>query len=207
MRCPFCQNLSREDAAECLHCGFSLPKLDQFFGVPPVLSQGVADPSGAMPTAEKRRTLAGVEQFQARFPQCRFTVFLTSVKKETPLHLYSFWLFNRASLCASLATGAANHQILLVIDTAERRTSIMIGYGLEPFVGAHHLNAALDAARDELAAGNWGAASRVVLQRVGQALESIHAALSRTYGAELQQLGIKPAAKSPVVLGPGEPAY
>jgi hypothetical protein len=207
MRCPFCQNLSREDAAECLHCGFSLPKLDQFLGVPPTISAGVTDPSGLMSRADKRRTMAAAARFQARFPQCRFTVFLTSVKKETPLHLYTFWLFNRSSLCASLQTGATNRQILMVIDGGERRASLMIGYGLEPFVGAHHLNAALESARGELAAENWGSAALKVLGQLTDALQSIHAALSRTYGAELQQLGIKPKNKSALVVATGEPAY
>jgi uncharacterized membrane protein YgcG len=108
-----------------------------------------------------------------------------------PLHLYAFWIFNRSSLCARVATGAVNRDILLTIDGPGRRCSLMIGYGLEPFMSASHLTEMLDAARPRLAEGSFGTAVLLVLAKLEQLLRSLHTSLRRTYGAEESELGIK----------------
>lgn len=192
MRCPFCQSPAQEDTVECSSCGFSLPKLEQFLGVPPAVTHGIFDPKHRFSRKDRRRVQLALDRFHRKFPQMGFTVFLGNIKPETPLPLYSFWLFNRSSLCASLRNGAINREIFLTIDTDNRRAGLTIGYGLEPFVGQHHLEKILEAARAELAQGAWGLATLTVIDQFTDLLAGIHAAMRRTYGAEESELGIAP---------------
>lgn len=190
MRCPFCQTLSREDAPECVHCGFSLPKLDHFLGTPPAVQAGLTDDENLLGKADRKRLLVAIERFSRRFPQVRFNLWLGHVKKETPMHLHVFWLFNRSSLCSQLQKGAVNREVLLGVDTLNRRASLMIGYGLEPFVGGQHLHVVLDAAKVEFAAAEWRKGSQTVIERLADTLLTVHAQMRQTYGADAVDLGI-----------------
>lgn len=206
MRCPFCQNPCHEETAECSHCGFSLPKLDHYMGTVPVVKKGVSDALGILDGKSKSMINGAIERLEKRFPQVGFTVLLTDVKGEIPLHLYSFWVFNRSTICARVATGGVNRDVLLVIDIAGRRSSLMIGYGLEPFLSAQHLTEVLEAARGSLAEGHFSSAVLTVVEKLMDVLVTLHGSMRRTYGAEESQLGIAKPARNPV--GPnGEPIF
>ena len=206
MRCPFCQNPCHEETAECSHCGFSLPKLDQYLGQPPALRKGITDRVDGLNGKDVTLINSAISRLEKRFPQVGFSVLLDHVKPDVPLHLYAFWIFNRSTLCASVATGAVNRDVLLTIDVPGRRSSLMIGYGLEPFMSAAHLTEVLDAGSTRFASGNYGAAILVVIDKLEQLLRSLHTSLRKTYGAEEAELGIK---KPPLkMVGPdGQPIY
>ncbi len=191
MRCPFCQHPCHEETAECSHCGFSLPKLDQYLGTPPGIRKGVTDRLDVLNGRDMALINNAVARLEKRFPQVGFTVLLDRVKPEVPLHLYAFWIFNRSSLCAKVATGVMNREILLTIDVPGHRSSLMIGYGLEPFMSASHLTEILDAARPKFSAEHYGAAVLLVIDNLEQLLRSLHGSLRRTYGAEEVELGIE----------------
>lgn len=190
MRCPFCQNPCHEETAECSHCGFSLPKLDQYMGAMPNIKKGICDHYDALDGKSVKRIAAAVQRLEKRFPQVGFTVLIDNVKSEIPLHLYSFWIFNRSNICASVATGGVNRDVLLVIDVQGRRSSLMIGYGLEPFLSAQHLTEVIEAARAPMVAGDFGTAVIIVIEKMMDLLASLHSTLRRTYGAEEEELGI-----------------
>lgn len=206
MRCPFCQNPCHEETVECSHCGFSLPKLDQYLGTVPKVRKGISDEHGRLRGKERGSVLGAISRLEKKFPQTGFTVLIDKVKPEVPLHLYAFWIFNRSTVCASVATGAVNRDILLTIDAPGRRASLMIGYGLEPFMSAQHLTDTLEHAREELAAGDFQGAILAVLERLEGHLLQLHGSLRRTYGAEAAELGITPEA-SDLVNKDGSPVY
>lgn len=206
MRCPFCQNPCHEETVECSHCGFSLPKLDQYLGSVPKVRKGISDEHGRLRTKERSRVLGAISRLEKKFPQIGFTVLIEKVKPEVPLHLYAFWIFNRSTVCASVSTGAVNRDILLTIDAPGRRASLMIGYGLEPFMSAQHLTDTLEHAREELTAGDFQGAIVAVLERLEAHLQQLHGSLRRTYGAEPAELGIKPE-NSDMVNRDGSPVY
>jgi uncharacterized membrane protein YgcG len=206
MRCPFCQNPCHEETAECSHCGFSLPKLDLYLGQPPAIKKGITDRVEGLNGKEAALINNSISRLEKRFPQVGFSVLLDKVKPDVPLHLYAFWIFNRSTLCASVSTGAVNRDILLTIDVPGNRASLMIGYGLEPFMSASNLTEVLDVAQARLAERHYGAAVLMVIDRLEQLLLALHMSLRRTYGAEEAELGIK---KPPLKLvGPdGQPIY
>jgi uncharacterized membrane protein YgcG len=197
MRCPFCQNPCHEETAECTYCGFSLPKLDHFMGTVPAVNRGVSDRSGVLSAKEKNLLQACIDKLERRFPQVGFSVLLDVVKPEIPLHLHAFWIFNRSTVCTKLSTGGVNRDVFLDIDTLGRRSSLMIGYGLEPFMSAKHLNDLLEAARGPLAQGDYAAAIQLLLGNLQDLLHSLHQSLRKTYGAEPVELGI---AQNPTVV-------
>lgn len=175
-------------------------------GTVPVVKKGVSDALGILDGKSKSMINGAIERLEKRFPQVGFTVLLTDVKGEIPLHLYSFWVFNRSTICARVATGGVNRDVLLVIDIAGRRSSLMIGYGLEPFLSAQHLTEVLEAARGSLAEGHFSSAVLTVVEKLMDVLVTLHGSMRRTYGAEESQLGIAKPARNPV--GPnGEPIF
>lgn len=206
MRCPFCQNPCHEETAECAHCGFSLDKLDHYLGSVPPVKEGISDRADRLSSKDKSRINAAIARLQKRFPQVSFTVLVDHVKPEIPLHLYAFWIFNRSTVCAKLATGAVNRNIFLVIDAIGSRSSMIIGYGLEPFMGAQHLNAILENARPELTAENYAGGVLTVLDGLMDTLKLLHTSLRQTYGAEASEMGIEQNSKH--MVGPnGLPIY
>ncbi len=206
MRCPFCQNPCHEETAECSHCGFSLPKLDHYLGRPPAIKKGITDRVEGLNGKEATLINNAISRLEKRFPQVGFSVLLDRVKPDVPLHLYAFWIFNRSTLCASVSTGAVNRDILLCIDVPGNRASLMIGYGLEPFMSAAKLKEVLDVAHARLAEQNYGAAVLMVVDRLEQLLLALHTSLRRTYGAEEAELGIKPPPLK-LVGSDGQPIY
>ena len=206
MRCPFCQHPCHEETAECSHCGFSLPKLDQYLGTPRAIRKGVEDHLDILNGRDVALIRSAIARLEKRFPQVGFTVLLDHVKPEVPLHLYAFWIFNRSSLCSKVSTGAMNREILFTVDVPGRRSSLMIGYGLEPFMSATHLTEVLDAARPKLSSEDYCAAVLLVIDRLEFLLRRLHTSLRRTYGAEDVELGIvKPPLK--LVGRDGSPIY
>lgn len=190
MRCPFCQNPCHEETAECSHCGFSLSKLDQYLGAVPTIASGVCERAEAFGSAGVRQLRAAIARFSKRFPQIGFTVISDSVKSDVPLHLHTFWIFNRSEICAKISTGGMNRDVLLVIDVAGRRSSMMVGYGLEPFLSAPRLTEILESGRSLLTNGEFTAAVVAILNRLAVSLVELHGSLRKTYGAEDDELGI-----------------
>lgn len=206
MRCPFCQNPCHEETAECSHCGFCLSKLDHYLGAVPSISSGVCERSEAFGTAGGRQLRAAIARFSKRFPQVGFTVIADSVKSDVPLHLHTFWVFNRSEICAKIAKGGMSRDVLLVIDVTGRRSSMMVGYGLEPFLSAPRLTEILESGRELLTRGEFTSAVLAILDKLAETLMALHGALRQTYGAEDDQLGISSPKR--VVLGRnGQPVY
>jgi uncharacterized membrane protein YgcG len=167
-----------------------MEKLDQLMGISPTLVPGINDTVGLLSKTDRQRLRSALDRFQRRFPQVAFHVWLGRTAPQVPLHLYLFWLFNRGTLFATVTRGAVNRDVLLGIDVTQQRASIIIGYGLEPFLGGRHLNAMLDAAGTDLAAQDWRRGIQSVLERLSDALTEIHLSLHQTYGAEPIALGI-----------------
>ena len=197
MHCTACKSPSFETDAECGSCGLSLERADSLFGTPPAIPPTVADLAAVMGNAGRRSVQAAARDLHDRFPQVRFTVLTASLAADVSLPVYTFWIFNRGDVCREIERGAANHDILLVIDPDNARSNLIVGYGLEPFVGTHYLDAALAAASPAFSKKKFADGTRSVIASLTEALTTVSAELPTTYGLNPNEIRPQSADAAP----------
>jgi uncharacterized membrane protein YgcG len=120
-----------------------LDRLDIKFGAVPRYSRFITDFTGRLP----HRDLAGerslLRLFNRKFPQSRFSVFVTNQLTGGTIGEYAFWLMNRARFGFAEAVGGDNFDLLLVIDVERSAAALIAGYGLETYISEHDLERAL----------------------------------------------------------------
>jgi uncharacterized membrane protein YgcG len=135
-------------------------------GAIPRYSIHVTDSTEAVLTAADFRSLESrAIQFGNRFPQSRFTVFFTALMPGRSVREYAFWLFNSCSFTAFDSKLSNNFALLLVVDMQSRSACLMIGYGLEPYLGEADLAALAGTVEGPFARGRYGGRSAGLHQR------------------------------------------
>ncbi|CAN5163947.1 hypothetical protein BH23VER1_BH23VER1_16770 [soil metagenome] len=189
MNCPYCQNPAFETALECQSCGLSLEKVEKLMGaVPAGITAPVADLAQLFSKAERRSVSGAVAKFEERFPQARFSVLATRLPAETHLGIYAFWIFNKGGICRDIDRGPDNRNVLLTIDAGNARANVMVGYGLEPFVGTAHLEQVLTAARPEFAKHRYAEGTLAAIKALSAILAKVSATMDQTYGIQLDAI-------------------
>ena len=185
MHCPFCQAPAFEAIAQCTSCGFSLDRVEAFFGTMPRLEAGVSDLAGLFRPRDARRIADASARLHERFPQVTCSIVTTSLKPSQPLTAYAFWLFNCGGIFCDMQRGSKSRGILLALDAANARASLMIGYGLEPFVSQQDLREIIDAGAPHFAREFWVDGIVTVLAAATSRLSEIVARVGETYGLEM----------------------
>jgi len=185
MQCPYCQAPAFETQLQCAQCGFSLDTVQSFFGIMPRLLPGVSDLASLLHSRDHRRIEDATARLRARFPQVTFSIATVRLHPAQPLTAYSFWLFNRGGICREVNRGALSRDLLLTIDAESARATLMIGYGLEPFVSQSALQELIRPATTEFTAQRWVDGIISVIDRTAAALGQIHQTLPRTYGLDM----------------------
>jgi uncharacterized membrane protein YgcG len=186
MQCPYCQAPAFEAMAQCPQCGFSLERVEAFFGVMPRVGAGVSDLAGLLRPRDARRIAAASARLHERFPQVGCSVVTTSLMPLQPLTAYAFWLFNRGGICRDLQRGNKSRDFLLTLDAPNARASLMIGYGLEPFVSRQDLQDMINAGAPQFARQQWVEGIVEVLEAATRRLAEIVDRLGETYGLEMR---------------------
>jgi uncharacterized membrane protein YgcG len=188
MHCPFCQAPVFEAIAQCTSCGFSLDRVEAFFGEMPRLEAGVSDLAGLFRPGDARRIAEASARLHERFPQVTCSIVTTSLEPSQPLTAYAFWLFNRAGIFRDMQRGSKSRGVLLALDAANARASLMIGYGLEPFVSQEDLREIIDEGAPHFARQFWVEGIVTVLARTTARLSEIVARIGETYGLEMSSV-------------------
>jgi uncharacterized membrane protein YgcG len=182
MVCPACDQSLSEHDAQCAACGFSLEVAGHEFGAAPSLQAPVSDPEGALSGSERKKLVALANEMEARFPQVRLAVVVRKTPEETALRTHAFWLFNRSGLCSPIEKGGACHLILLLLDPVSKKLALMVGYGLEPFIGRQALAECLSASKSSLASGRLGEGLISALRGIERLLLAASASAAQTFG-------------------------
>jgi hypothetical protein len=185
MHCPYCHAPAFETLPQCGACGFSLERVDQYFGVMPRLQPGISDAEGLFKPKDFRRIEAASERLHECFPQVSFSVVSVSLRPDQPLSAYAFWIFNRGGVCRELHRGGKSRDILLTLGAAHGSATLMIGYGLEPFVSLTQLQQMVNAGAADFAAGRWADGVVAVIDHTLAGLTEIFSTLGRTYGLDM----------------------
>jgi hypothetical protein len=182
MRCPYCRTRLTELAAECPSCRLTLGRAKSLLGPVPRLGQGVADPAGALPAGDAARIGKAIGRLSWTFPQVSLHVLLHAFPAEHPFDLHVFWLFNCGGFSAESHKGGENRTILLALDPAGGRSALMVGYGLEPFLGDEALDHLLELAEPAWIAGDWTRGILEVIAGLDRLLESAALEVAAGFG-------------------------
>lgn len=188
MFCPYCQAPAFESTPQCPRCGFSLERVSAFFGVMPRLDPGISDLAGLFRPRDARRIQDATARLHDRFPQVTFSIVTTTLEPAQPLTAYAFWVFNRGGICVDLARGGKSRDLLLTLDAANARASLMIGYGLEPFVSQASLQDIVNQGAPHFARDHWVDGIVTVVDATTQALATVFASLEKTFGLDMAAL-------------------
>jgi uncharacterized membrane protein YgcG len=129
-----------------------------------------------------RKLTQAVNALQQRFPQVSVAVVIAATPVQTPINIYAFWLFNRASLFSAVEKAGENRGFLLLIDPQRGEVAVMIGYGLEPFIGETALIGCVSSAASLMQEGLVADAVMASLACLDQKLTEQCQALPRAFG-------------------------
>ena len=134
MRCPYCRAALDEQAVECSSCQLNLNRAIALLGTLPRIMPGIQDVAAVLSPREVRKLTEKIHELKRRFPQVNVHMVVRSFSPEQPFELYVFWIFNGANLAEEAHKGGENRDVLIVLDPAQLRIGMMVGYGLEPFL-------------------------------------------------------------------------
>jgi uncharacterized membrane protein YgcG len=143
MKCPSCHIPFSEPVGQCPNCKLTLQQLDLKFGAVPRHSRFVTDYSGSLSQRNVSEVRALLRLFNRKFPQSRFSIFVTNQIPAGTVGEYAFWLMNRARFGFADAIGGENFDLLLAIDVQRNAAALTIGYGLEHYLTERDLECAL----------------------------------------------------------------
>ena len=197
MHCPYCHAPAFESQPQCPACGFSLDGVETLFGMMPVMQPGITDQADILDARDARRRIdAAIASLKAAFPQIGLSVVTVRLQPHQPLSAYAFWVFNRSGICRELDKGGKSRDVLLTVDAANGRASLMIGYGLEPFVSEQTLSRILAVGAPAFSQGDWTSGIEAIIGNAEKTLLEILGALPRIYGLEPASLqSEEPAAR------------
>jgi uncharacterized membrane protein YgcG len=164
MKCPSCQSVFSLPVAQCPSCQLTLRDLDIKFGAVPRHSRFVTDFSGRLSRRDVTELRALLRLFNRKFPQSRFSVFLTNQISTGSIGEYAFWLMNRARFGFPEAIGADNFDLLLAVDVQRNVAALIAGYGLEHYVTERDLERALAEAASGFHEGDFFSGIRACVE-------------------------------------------
>ncbi|MGE9268085.1 MAG: TPM domain-containing protein [Verrucomicrobiales bacterium] len=171
--CPYCSAPLTETTPRCPHCQFDLAGLSKLLGPTPILIGGISDAPKLLSKKQLRKLEQARHAFQLRFPQSRLNIVLRLLPDQLPFHTLIFWLFNTAGLSEEASRRGHNRDLLIVIDPAQQKAGIMVGYGLEPFIPQKALDHLIQQVTPDLSRAAYAAALHKLLNKLTYLLASL----------------------------------
>ena len=172
MLCPYCQTVLTETALDCPGCQMNLSRAAALLGPVPRLEKGISDDTRALSDKECSQLHKRIKAIEQRFPQITIQVVCHSFPLEHPFPLYIFWIFNMGGISTASDKAGDNRTVLLALDPVIGKSSLMVGYGLEPFLGEPALNHLLEVAEPAWIDQAWAEGIEKVLEGLEPLLES-----------------------------------
>lgn len=181
MRCPYCQTVLTETAQECPGCRMNLSRAAALLGPVPRLEKGISDSIGTLSDKNRSRLHKRIKVIEQRFPQITLQITCHCFPLEHPFSLYVFWIFNMGGIETATEKAGDNHTIMLTLDPVSGNSSIMVGYGLEPFLSEPALNHLLEVAEPAWIDQSWAEGIGIVLDGLEPLLESAIKEIGSTF--------------------------
>ena len=184
MSCPYCRTRLTETAVECPKCVLTLDRASALLGAVPRLGRGVCDTTGVLTRPEVQKLAKAATRLCWRFPQITFDILLHGFPLDHPFDLHVFWIFNSGSFSSESAKGGENRGILLALDPGQGKSALMVGYGLEPFLGDEAMEHLLELSEPAWKAGAWAAGIHEVIAGLDRLLESAATEAAAAFGLQ-----------------------
>ncbi|MGB2011047.1 MAG: TPM domain-containing protein, partial [Akkermansiaceae bacterium] len=158
-------------AAQCPHCGFALPDLDDVYGGGAVRLKRLGDMAGALRLRERQKLESLMDRFESSFPQLFFSVYYGALEDAASVRQFGMWLLNHAVFEDVDPSRANEGGVLLVVDLSKKMVSITYGYILDPYLDEDETFQILAKAHPDLLQGNHLQAACVVLKQLTRILK------------------------------------
>lgn len=157
--CPACRRESPELDKFCPHCGYTGSACVAKFPFAAPRLEPVIDASGVLDEEKRDSITRAITGIQSEFPRVGVWVCLVNLDAKIQAAEFGFWMMNACPVESSEDAIQRLHGALLLMDMANHRLALTLGYRLEQFLVPKSLSHDLDS----LAAA-WGDAA------AGQAL-------------------------------------
>lgn len=175
---------------ECPSCRLTFDRATALLGPMPRLSSGISDPARVLPVADEKKITKAIQRLTWTFPQVTLNVLMYVFPKEHPFDLHVFWIFNAGGLSPDSQKGGDNRSILLAIDPEQKKSALMVGYGLEPYLSDEAMDRLLELSETEWKNGEWTRGILDLIAGLDRLLES--AALEVANGFGLSARAVPP---------------
>lgn len=199
MKCPRCVQMIHRSAAQCPHCGFSLPDLDAEYGVTTVSMKRLSDEAGVLRMRERQKMNKWFDRFEASFPQLFLSVHFVALEEESQIRPLGVWLLNRAEFVDLEEGRSRDGGVMLVVDVNTKRVFVAHGYYLDFYLSEQDTFKVLVKAHPHLLKGDYLRALNVIIMGLGKLLRRRARQARRTpkkYQKRAGQLGFISRAES-----------
>ena len=169
-KCPRCVQRIHRSAVVCPHCGFDMSDVDILFGEDNVRLAALTDAAGVLRAKERKDVRLLMNEFERRFPQLFFGVYLGAFEEVSHLRQFGFWLLNRGSFVDVEDSRSNECGILLSVDVAGKAAGLSYGYALHPFLDEDDTFAALSAGHPFFLQGQYFKGIEMVIKKLDSIL-------------------------------------
>ena len=170
MNCPRCGITSPDATAACASCGFSLGGIDCRLGSHSVIINRLVDTQHLLRLRDTGRLESLLDEFERRFPQAFFTVFLGVLPRGVTTSEGGFWLLNHGVRTCQGIVRSNQYGLALVIDPSTHEASLSLGYEIEALISTVQARELLRKASAALWHGDHSRAVTLVVKGVDKLL-------------------------------------
>ncbi|MFM7182041.1 MAG: hypothetical protein ACKO2G_11335 [Verrucomicrobiales bacterium] len=179
----------------------------RWLGAVPPLVPGFNDLTHELSTRDGKRFAKARERLRDRHAQCDFHWIHTRVAPEVPHRVQAFHFFNHGQLCSPACSGGSNRDALLVTDPTGPSATLIVGYGIEPFLLPGELEQSLEAGQAALQIVDFGGAAATIVRIWENVLGRVLERLPRTFGlpsADEMQVRLDESVRAATLRRPSE---
>lgn len=140
------------------------------FGLDLIEIKRLADDAHALRVHEAREVEAALVDFEERFPQLFFSVYLGVLPPPLSVGELGFLLLNRGVFWAEYHPRLNEHAVVLVLDPETRQAGLMVGYALEKVLPIPVQERILRAVRTPLWHAEYARAITAIVGRVARVI-------------------------------------
>ena len=144
--------------------------VDILFGGEDVRMAALSDAAGVLRAKERKEMRLLMNEFEGRFPQLFFSVYIGAFEEVSHLRQFGFWLLNRGAFVDVEMSRPNECGILLCVDVSGKAAGITYGYALHPFLNEDDTFSALSVGHPLFLQGQYYKGIEIVLRKLESTL-------------------------------------